>query len=162
MSLVRDCSWRRLTSICVRNLPCELSELTLQVISHSGEKTLELRHFSSSHPSWEQLEISSYAFPATFNILNESLDSVFESRIDMRNMYYISSSLEEIEDFSFLACLFEIDNEIYTNAEYFQALEKVSINSSTQIKYKVLQTIPPKKVNSMQIKFHEIQAKYLQ
>jgi hypothetical protein len=64
-------------------------------------------------------------------------------------MYYISSSFEEIEDFSFLACLFEIDNEIYTNAEYFEALEKVSINSSTQIKYKVLQTIPPKKVNCM-------------
>jgi len=147
MSLVRDCSWRRLTSICVRNLQGELSELTLHGISHSGKETLELRHFPSCHPSWEHLEISSYAFPATFKILNENLDSVFEFSIDMKNMYYISSSFEEIEDFSFSACLFEIDNEIYTNAEYFEALEKVSMNSSTQIKYKVLQTIPPKKVN---------------
>ncbi|CAG9328811.1 unnamed protein product [Blepharisma stoltei] len=134
MSLENDCAWKSLSSIAIRNLPGQPSELSLKLSNREKDFHLELLHPISLNPYWTSLKIPHKVYPVLVIVTNSSNSVLLEDYLNPKHLVFLTKDLISLKEFSFPFICYEFSDENwYAQQESIQQFTRATRKESLSL-----------------------------
>lgn len=156
VKLRMDCSWKRLQGVVFRNVQSKPQPMSVVIEANTGQTLFTGRQGITCNPAWTLPNIPLSAYPITIHLLGEDGSQLWTDTADLRELYFVTSDLKDMEWLQGIAVLFHFYNEGYYSVPSLasEACEAAK-NNSQQIKISVTTLAQAREVD-----FAKLQSEY--